>query len=55
MKIISRENRAKRFTTTSSISATASEMAIWNGMSTSENLTTNQTPLTNDGSWKALV
>ena len=37
MKIMSRENRAKRPTTMSRMSATASETTICSGISTSEN------------------
>ena len=54
-KIISRENRANRVVTTSSMSAIASETTICSGISTSENRMTNQTPSRKCGSVNALT
>ncbi len=49
-----REKREKRVRTMSRMSAIAREIAICSGISTSENESTNPTPLRNDGSLNAL-
>ena len=52
-KTIRRANRVNHVVTASRTSAIPSEMSIWSGMSTIENLITNQTPLRKCSSVKA--